>query len=765
MATRKGRAMLQSAVRQGCKIIVAQRGVQAALRAEWDGASTSLRKVEAEAIGVLILIFSACSLMLATAIPPIFEAILSATVHPLARVLLLGQAALLLGFWLRPTSSTEQDFFNGVRSLTTSLAVWSVMFAVAPELLASLAIKWWVRLLVVVVICFAAAAIVATFERKVGVPWVLALIGSILGPLITPLLVVCLTFYIGGSLLAVALVPTLEASATLPHGKHTEDAIERWYQRNSFRLVTPQLFKYFLTASASGNSIPKLESFLFPLTTILTTPKAKFFMASASRILLAVLLVAAPLDEAADEPSDGELTSRDLEAFDLRSLGGSKALTDDPLSLSSGLLFVWVVSAIVDEGIEFAVAPDMWLADDLNLLEMPGLVVAFVGTAYSVIPLPDVLVPTSSGTASVLACSVALLLTAQGLRLLQSSSELGPLVLMGVTMVKEDLVNWLMLTFIGVIVPFAASLYRIFGGTTETSLDGECAEMDATLADWRNVWVLTKVLVGGGGDTYVDCLEATQNSVAASIIFELYLLFTVVLLLNLLIALFSKTFDIIYEKQSMNYQFIFARNVMNAAERSMVPAPLNLLTLPHWLLSKAPALVARWCSGNCSWREYVKLAEDADDEDADDVDIDLTKHKAWSEANPLGHQARRRGSLTLEEDNTEASVEDNTEASVDDRERTVMLKQTLTEKVLEFLSDPANEEEREGLWRRQLRQSIGMMRTQVAEELRNRATQMNTAHAELTKQMRKITEEMGKIAKEASTAQVEQAEEMGKSHA
>jgi len=298
------------------------------------------------------------------------------------------------------------------------------------------------------------------------------------------------------------------------------------------------------------------------------------------------------------------------------------------------------------------------------------------------------------------------------------------------TMVKVDLVNWLILTTAGVVIPFAAGLYRIFY-EAEMSLDGECADMAEALSGWSNVWVLTKVLVGGGGEAYVDCFEGTKNSIAAPMLFELYLLFTVVLLLNLLIALFAKTFDIIFEQQSINYQYLFARNTMNAEQRSMVPAPLNLLSMPYWLWRKATPLVALWRTGERSWHTYAKLVEDGAAETTETVedDIDLTKHEVWRKANPLGRKA------TLEKGETTVGDDD-----CDDDEH----QQRLTEKVLEFLSDPANEEEQEGMHRRQLRKSIGQLRKEMGQEMRKQSTKLTEQSTKLAEQNAELKTEMGK---------------------
>ena len=53
----------------------------------------------------------------------------------------------------------------------------------------------------------------------------------------------------------------------------------------------------------------------------------------------------------------------------------------------------------------------------------------------------------------------------------------------------------------------------------------------------------------------------------------------VLLLLNLLIARFAKTFDVVYENVDCNFKVAFARVVIEASAKEILPPPLNILRL------------------------------------------------------------------------------------------------------------------------------------------------------------------------------------------
>jgi hypothetical protein len=59
------------------------------------------------------------------------------------------------------------------------------------------------------------------------------------------------------------------------------------------------------------------------------------------------------------------------------------------------------------------------------------------------------------------------------------------------------------------------------------------------------------------------------------------LVLTVVLLVNMLIAMMAKTFDNIAETKTQHYQLSLARTLLISAGRPIVPVPFTLLSLPY----------------------------------------------------------------------------------------------------------------------------------------------------------------------------------------
>ena len=61
----------------------------------------------------------------------------------------------------------------------------------------------------------------------------------------------------------------------------------------------------------------------------------------------------------------------------------------------------------------------------------------------------------------------------------------------------------------------------------------------------------------------------------------LYMLLTVLMLVNMLIALMAKSFDNIFEQSEKHYFHVIARSVTIWRRTPAVPPPLNLLSLPY----------------------------------------------------------------------------------------------------------------------------------------------------------------------------------------
>ena len=101
-----------------------------------------------------------------------------------------------------------------------------------------------------------------------------------------------------------------------------------------------------------------------------------------------------------------------------------------------------------------------------------------------------------------------------------------------------------------------------------------------------------------GGDGLVDCAGDSARPIAGVTLMLLYLLIVVILLVNLLIALFSKTFDTMTETVDTLIQEQKVNTTILAEALPMIPPPLNLLSL----LAKACGLAYKllcWLRKKC----------------------------------------------------------------------------------------------------------------------------------------------------------------------
>jgi len=76
----------------------------------------------------------------------------------------------------------------------------------------------------------------------------------------------------------------------------------------------------------------------------------------------------------------------------------------------------------------------------------------------------------------------------------------------------------------------------------------------------------------------------------------------VVMLVNMLIAMMAKTFDVVWESQAQSYQFVFARTVLSWADKPATPPPLLLLTVPYQAATTVLCAPARVMGMLCGGR-------------------------------------------------------------------------------------------------------------------------------------------------------------------
>ena len=120
--------------------------------------------------------------------------------------------------------------------------------------------------------------------------------------------------------------------------------------------------------------------------------------------------------------------------------------------------------------------------------------------------------------------------------------------------------------------------------------------------------VLNAVVDGRAQDALFMCVlhENNENRLLLWFFTYLLLLFVVVLLLNMLIAMFSRSFDMMYDSMTIHVQTHFARAVVAWCASAPEPPPLNLLQLPYQIVRLFLALAQplwrrRLRMRSCTW--------------------------------------------------------------------------------------------------------------------------------------------------------------------
>ena len=90
------------------------------------------------------------------------------------------------------------------------------------------------------------------------------------------------------------------------------------------------------------------------------------------------------------------------------------------------------------------------------------------------------------------------------------------------------------------------------------------------------VGLLVRGTLNGESDYVISSTHAHASLFAWSLMF-LFGVIVVLLLLNLLIARFAKTFDMVYENVDANFKVAFARVVIDGMHKELLPPPFNLL--------------------------------------------------------------------------------------------------------------------------------------------------------------------------------------------
>lgn len=187
------------------------------------------------------------------------------------------------------------------------------------------------------------------------------------------------------------------------------------------------------------------------------------------------------------------------------------------------------------------------------------------------------------------------------LRTLQMIPSLGPLLLMFFQMFKDVGQLLILECFIlaaisaGMSTLFASSLFAssLPGGTLQYDpLPLQCDEFMSLSGDFKSFVSVFYVFFNGvfTGSTHLECLyqygasshtEFWQLPWFYSMSFNIV---TILLLLNMLIAMMAKTFDNVWESAEENSQYVLAQQCFLLDARPSSGTPLNVLRIPYVIL-------------------------------------------------------------------------------------------------------------------------------------------------------------------------------------
>jgi len=159
------------------------------------------------------------------------------------------------------------------------------------------------------------------------------------------------------------------------------------------------------------------------------------------------------------------------------------------------------------------------------------------------------------------------------------------------SMIFIDVVRWLLLYAIA-LVACACAIFVLYrnqhmasGGMYrirepyDHDVDEECDKFDILLGSLEGTFaMLLEVVLDGGG--YWHCFSNSNFHYTGPVLFGIYLLFVVIILVNVLVAMLSDTFSKVQNEAFMNYAHEFAKILIRFRSASFIPQPLNLFSLP-----------------------------------------------------------------------------------------------------------------------------------------------------------------------------------------
>ena len=170
------------------------------------------------------------------------------------------------------------------------------------------------------------------------------------------------------------------------------------------------------------------------------------------------------------------------------------------------------------------------------------------------------------------------------IRLLTSFPKIGPLVLCFTKIVFDDLMR-LTPIFVFVVFMFSAAFHMLRSNavcdpSAENLSEGLDVDLTSATAFGRTYAMLLDAMLSG--DPKFECTYESEYPVTGYLLLMFFALLSI-LVLSMLVAMMTSTFQDVMEGQELNFAFQNAQRVITAEAAAPVMAPLNLLSLPFSL--------------------------------------------------------------------------------------------------------------------------------------------------------------------------------------
>ena len=243
------------------------------------------------------------------------------------------------------------------------------------------------------------------------------------------------------------------------------------------------------------------------------------------------------------------------------------------------------------------------------------------------------------------------------------------------------------------VINSATNTEYLHDGGDEEFMDEACKDLATKYGS--NVFEGMKELFEitlGGAESGLECLDELRHPGTSTFVMSLFLISSVVLLLNMLIAMMAKTFDRVFDKQPQVYQYMFAMLTLNWMVADATPPPFNMLRI-----LKGPLVwIARRCAGDSN-SAFRSLVDELDDDSPFGNDHD------GRENNKDQNVALEVGSRRDYEVEYEVAYDFDGDGKYSALERA----HAVAEKVLRFVNEHADEADAMDRWRLRLSKSVG----------------------------------------------------------